>query len=175
VGINSALRSNIFVPLAFQLAGATNVPEVLLIFSFVLFVTAVPLIILSFAGEHPLIKWSKKVFKITLVLGILVYVGAIILALVAGWGEVGYAFYYGTVYFGPVLGLLYVIAVLIGIIGFFKIDDKTNRHRNAGIILIVCCVVILTIFLIRENAQSFSHKKNVQIASCRHAYLFSKW
>ncbi|MBS3091818.1 hypothetical protein J4466_00205 [Candidatus Pacearchaeota archaeon] len=118
------------------------------------------LIILSYSEQNSLNNKAKKVLIATILLGIITLIGAALVSYIFfGWGEVGYVLIFTIIFGGPVLGIIYAIGVIIGIIGLFKVKEKESLRKNIIILSIVVLLIVVGISLVAYNSNYFSYKR----------------
>lgn len=127
-----------------------------------LILTIIPLIILSFSETNPSINNSEKIFKIIILGGIIVIIGSILADIFFFKGELEYIFMFAIIIFGPILGIAYLVGVIDGVIGFFKVKEKSSSRRNIIILIVTFLILGVIIFFAIYNSQSYSYKRQFQ-------------
>ncbi len=142
------------------LMGGRSVLSFIFAFSTVVFITTIPLIILSFTKHNPMIDRSRKIFMITMFSGILVLIGSVFFSLfLFGWGEAGYVLKFTVIFIGPILGVLYLIGIIVAIIGSLRTHSESKSYHNILLVFVIFLIIMIVVAIGVYNSRYFSYKR----------------
>jgi len=113
----------------------------------ILLIYFIPLFFLTTFEENKQIGISKKLLRISLGIILSGIVGTILISwFIFGWNEIGSIAIFPILFGLPILTLIYLIAIIFGVIGFFNAEERGYMRSHKSLFLLLSVVYFWELF-----------------------------